>query len=109
VTGEILLGENLKALNRIVFSTTISANAIVQGKINRVGLAIACGPGLPSSLLKISDDPHFVSGYINQRGAEVAPINAGEISKIGERFKKEGIHHLGVVGKFSTRNPKQEI
>jgi len=106
---EILQGENPKALKRIVFSTTISTNAIVQGKIDRVGLAVASGPGLPPSLLKISDDTCFVSGSINHRGAEVAPIDAREIGRIGEHFRKEGIHHLGVIGKFSTRNPKQEI
>jgi len=109
VTGEILQGENLKALRRIVFSTTISTNAIVQGKIDRVGLAIASGPGLPPSLLKISDDTRFVSGSINHRGAEVASVDVKEIGRIGEHFRKEGIHHLGVVGKFSTRNPKHEI
>ncbi len=106
---EILQGENPKALKRIVFSTTISTNAIVQGKIDRVGLAVASGPGLPPSLLKISDDTCFVSGSINHRGAEVAPIDVREIGKVGEHFRKEGIHHLGVIGKFSTRNPTQEI
>ncbi|HOD35539.1 MAG TPA: hydantoinase/oxoprolinase family protein [Syntrophales bacterium] len=106
---EILEGENPRALKRIVFSTTISTNAIVQGKIDRVGLAIASGPGLPPSLLKISEDTRFVSGSINHRGIEVAPIDAEEIGRVGDHFRKEGIRYLSVVGKFSTRNPKQEI
>ena len=57
----------------------------MQGKIDRVGLAIACGPGLPPSLLKISDDSRFVSGSINHRGIEVASVDAKEkIGRIGK-------------------------
>jgi N-methylhydantoinase A/oxoprolinase/acetone carboxylase beta subunit len=109
VADEILRGEDLRALDRIVFSTTISTNAIVQGRIDRVGLAIACGPGLPSTLLTIDDESHPVSGYINHRGVEAAPVDEVEIRKLGDHFREKGIRHLGVVGKFSTRNPKQEI
>ncbi len=109
VADGILRGEDLRALDRIVFSTTISTNAIVQGRIDRVGLAIACGPGLPPSLLTIDDESHPVSGYINHRGVEAAPVDEVEIRKLGNHFRERGIRHLGVVGKFSTRNPSQEI
>ncbi|MGB4549725.1 MAG: hydantoinase/oxoprolinase family protein [Syntrophales bacterium] len=109
VAAGILRGEDLRALDRIVFSTTISTNAIVQGRIDRVGLAIACGPGLPPTLLTIDDESHPVSGYINHRGVEAAPVDEVEIRKLGNHFRERGIRHLGVVGKFSTRNPSQEI
>ncbi|HPC74411.1 MAG TPA: hydantoinase/oxoprolinase family protein [Syntrophales bacterium] len=109
VADGILRGEDLRALDRIVFSTTISTNAIVQGRIDRVGLAIACGPGLPPTLLTIDDESHPVSGYINHRGVEAAPVDEVEIRKLGNHFRERGIRHLGVVGKFSTRNPSQEI
>ena len=109
VADEILRGEDLRALERVVFSTTISTNAIVQGKIDRVGLIVAGGPGMPLSHLRVSDDTHFAAGYVNHRGDEVAAVDAGEISKIRDLFKTEGIGHLGVVGKFSTRNPRQEV
>lgn len=109
VADEILHGENLRALERIVFSTTISTNAIVQGRTDRVGLVIASGPGLPAEFLRIDEESHPVSGYINHRGFEVAPVDDAEVRKLGDHFREKGIRHIGAVGKFSTRNPKQEL
>ena len=109
VTTELLQGENLKKLKRVVLSTTISTNAIVQNKTDRVSLILASGPGLPPSLLKINDDSYFISGYVNHRGIEVAEIDKNELFKIGMQLKDKGIEHAGVVGKFSTRNPNQEL
>ena len=109
VMGEIFRDEDSLDLKRIVLSTTISTNAIVQGKTERVGLILASGPGLPPSALKINNDTHFISGYVNHRGIEIAGIDHDEVSRICEHFKKEGIEHAGIVGKFSTRNLKQEI
>ncbi len=109
VADEILRGENLRALDRIVFSTTISTNAIVQGRIDPVGLVIASGPGMPAEFLRIDEESHPVSGYINHRGLEVAPLDDAEVRKLGDHFRGKGIRHIGAVGKFSTRNPKQEL
>ena len=109
VTDELFKSENPGDLKRVVLSTTISTNAIVQGKTKMVGMILASGPGLPPSLLKITDDTHFISGYVNHRGVEIAGIDHDEVSRIGDHFKEEGIDHVGIVGKFSTRNPRQEI
>ncbi|MEI8172137.1 MAG: hydantoinase/oxoprolinase family protein [Deltaproteobacteria bacterium] len=109
VTSELLRGENLEKLKRIVLSTTISTNAIVQNKADRVSLILVSGPGLPPSLLTINEDTHFVSGYVNHRGIEITEIDQNEVSKISTLFKEKGIQHVGIVGKFSTRNPDQEI
>lgn len=109
VMGEIFRDENSLDLDRIVLSTTISTNAIVQGKTERVGLILASGPGLSPSALKINDDTHFISGYVNHRGIEIAGIDHDEVSQVCEHFKKKGVKNAGIVGKFSTRNPKQEI
>ncbi len=109
VTEALFRDRNPGDLQRVVLSTTISTNAIVQNKIGRVGMVLVAGPGLSHSYLKISDDTHFVSGYINHRGIEAAPLNNEEISGIRKTFQNEGIVHAGVVGKFSSRNPEQEI
>lgn len=108
-TTELLRDEAPGKLRRIVLSTTVSTNAIVQNKTDRVGMILINGPGLPASALKINDDTHFVSGYINHRGMEVARIDRAELSGIDQNLKKEGIRHAGIVGKFSTRNPAQEL
>jgi len=108
VTKEIFEGEDPGKLEKVVLSTTISTNAIVQGKTNRVGMILAAGPGLSTEMLRINEDTHFISGYVNHRGIRVAGTDRGEVSSIGDIFEKEGIDHVGIVGKFSTRNPRLE-
>ena len=108
VMDEILRGEDLAAIERVVFSTTISTNAIVQGKTDRVGMIVASGPGLAPEALRVNEDTRFVAGYMSNRGIEVAPVKKGEIAAAAAELKGAGIGHLGVVGKFSTRNPAHE-
>ncbi|MCX7634744.1 MAG: hydantoinase/oxoprolinase family protein, partial [Syntrophales bacterium] len=108
-TSSLLAGVEPNALKRVVLSTTISTNAIVQGKTAPVGMIAAAGPGLSPSLLPAIGDIRFVSGYINHRGLEAAPIREEEVLGHARDFQAAGIACLGIVGKFSTRNPAQEI
>lgn len=108
VMDGILRDEDLSALERVVFSTTLSTNAIVQGKTDRVGMIVASGPGLAPEAIRVNEDTRFVSGYVSNRGIEVAPLKKGEIAGAAADLKAAGIEHLGVVGKFSTRNPAHE-
>lgn len=108
ITDEILLDENLDALERIVLSTTMSTNAIVQGKVDKVGMILANGPGLAPSHLKINDHTHFVSGYVNHRGIKIAETDYDQVASIRDHLKEADIRHVGIVGKFSTRNPELE-
>ena len=107
VTGVLLDGENPERLERVVLSTTISTNAIVQRKTDRVGMVLASGPGVHPSLLKHGKDTHFISGYVNHRGMEVSKVDEAEVMQIKKYFKADGIENVGIVGKFSTRNPRQ--
>jgi len=108
VTEEILSDEDPEILDRVVLSTTMSTNAIVQDKISRVGMILASGPGLPPSMLRINDDTHFVTGYVNHRGVEVAGIDHDGVSKIADNLRENKIKHVGIVGKFSSRDPHIE-
>jgi len=105
---EILKAEDLGKLDRIVLSTTMSTNAIVQGKVDKVGMILASGPGLSQAMLKINEYTHFISGYVNHRGIKIADINPEEITSISESLRDNAIRHVGIVGKFSTRNPDLE-
>ncbi len=107
-TGALLGDENPERLKRVVLSTTISTNAIVQRKTERVGMVLACGPGVHPSGLKFSEDVHFISGYVNHRGVEVAKVDEREVTEVRNIFRSQGIETAGIVGKFSTRNPDQE-
>jgi N-methylhydantoinase A/oxoprolinase/acetone carboxylase beta subunit len=108
-TNEIMDNTIIPQLERIVLSTTLSTNAIVQNKIDRVGLMVISGPGLPHEALNVFPDTRFLSGYINHRGKEMAPINPKEAESSVAYFFSQGIRHIGIVGKFSTRNPQHEI
>lgn len=108
ITDEILHDENLDTLERIVLSTTMSTNAIVQGKVDTVGMILANGPGLAPSYLEINEFTHFVSGYVNHRGIKITETDPAQVASIRDRFKEDGIRHVGIVGKFSTRNPELE-
>jgi N-methylhydantoinase A len=109
VTNALVDESTIHQLERVVLSTTISTNAIVQNKVDRVGMLVVSGPGLPPSLYDVPQDTYFMSGYINHRGMEIASIDRKEAAHMRDRFRAEGIRHAGIVGKFSTRNPRQEI
>jgi N-methylhydantoinase A len=109
VTTELVDEATIDRLERVVLSTTISTNAIVQHKVDSVGIMAVSGPGLPPALLQIDPNTHILSGYLNHRGIEIARIDREEASRIASRFLSEGIRNVGIIGKFSTRNPKQEL
>jgi len=109
IASELLKGESLDKLQRIVLSTTLSTNAIVQNKVDPVGLMVISGPGLPPSYIEAGDYTRFLSGYVNHRGIETAPIDPAEVTLASKGFQQEGLMHVGIVGKFSTRNPNQEL
>lgn len=106
---EIISNKSIKDIKRIVLSTTISTNAIVQGKTDRVGMILQNGPGLSPHDLNPEKNFFFVRGYVNHRGMIVQTPDEDEIKKIGNYFLQENIQNIGIVGKFSTRNPQNEI
>ena len=97
------------AIQRLVLSTTLTTNAVVQGKIPAVGLIVTAGPGIDPEVYRPCGDYHVVSGAMDHRGRETAPVDASQITKIADEFVEKGIALVGVVGKFSTRNPAHEI
>ncbi|MCK9229539.1 MAG: hydantoinase/oxoprolinase family protein [Syntrophales bacterium] len=96
-------------LERAVLSTTISTNAIVENTISPVAMILAHGPGIPPSLLAVGEHSRFISGYVNHRGISVVPVDRSEVESIVCDLQEQGIHHVGIVGKFSPRNPGIEL
>ena len=105
---KITEGIDPKEIKRAVISTTLTTNAIVQSTVQNVGMIVIGGPGIDPELFKTNEHYYSVKGYIDHRGREAEKINESEIIEIAKKFKKEGILHVGVVGKFSARNPSQE-
>jgi N-methylhydantoinase A/oxoprolinase/acetone carboxylase beta subunit len=96
-------------INRIVLSTTLITNAIVQNKTQPAGMVVAGGPGIDPKFYRTNSNYFAVAGSIDHRGREIEPIDPAEIKDITAHLKAEGIEHVGVVGKFSVRNPSHEL
>jgi N-methylhydantoinase A/oxoprolinase/acetone carboxylase beta subunit len=102
-------GFNPDEIDRIVLSTTLTTNAIVQNKMPPVGMIVSSGPGIDPEAFRTNKNYFTISGSIDHRGREIEPIDADEINEIVGHLKNEGIRHVGVVGKFSVRNPCHEL
>lgn len=95
-------------IRRIVLSTTLTTNAIIQNKLPPVAMIVSGGPGIDPELFRTGEDYFPVSGSIDHRGREIEPIDIRQIQEIASRLKKKGVRFAGVVGKFSVRNPDHE-
>ena len=96
-------------IDRIVLSTTLTTNAIAQNQIPPVGMIVSSGPGIDPEFYRTNSHYYAVSGSIDHRGREIKTIDPAEISRIAGRLEDNGIQYIGIVGKFSTRNPSHEL
>ncbi len=96
-------------IERMVMSTTLTTNAIIQQKLPAVGMIVSGGPGIDPERYRTNDHYVCISGSIDHRGREVKPVEAAEVEAAQEKFRAAGIRNVGVVTKFSTRNPDQEL
>jgi N-methylhydantoinase A/oxoprolinase/acetone carboxylase beta subunit len=104
----VTAGRDAHAIRRIVLSTTLTTNAIIQNAIPPVGMVVSAGPGIDPEHFRTN--PHYVcvKGSIDHRGREVEPIQPEEVVAAADLFRRHGIRQVGVVGKFSVRNPAHE-
>ncbi|MDY0211727.1 MAG: hydantoinase/oxoprolinase family protein [Desulfuromonadaceae bacterium] len=105
---ELLEGIDKSKISRINLSTTVSTNAIVEKKVSTVGMIVQSGPGMNYDFGDASDQLAFISGYIDHRGTVVKEIEQNEIFSIRSDFTANNIESVGIVSKFSTRNPGHE-
>jgi N-methylhydantoinase A len=97
-----------KEISRLVLSTTLTTNAITQKKIPKVGMIISSGPGIDPLEFRTNEHYFTVAGSMDHRGREIEPIDEKEITSIVKKLKDLGVEYVGVVGKFSVRNPDHE-
>lgn len=111
LSGIAKITENIPAnqIRHAVLSTTLTTNAIVQNKLAPAAMIVSAGPGIDPGEFRTSDHYFTVSGSIDHSGREIRPINPQEIEDIAKTLQSKGIRHVGVVGKFSPRNPRHEL
>lgn len=99
----------LDDVSRTVLSTTLTTNAVVQDELIPTGIIVSAGPGIDPEFYHTNAHYYSVSGSIDHRGREVQPVPPREIQNIARQLADQGIRHVGVIGKFSTRNPAHEL
>ena len=77
-------------INRIVLSTTLTTNAIIQDKVPEVGMIVSSGPGIDPEFFRTGDHYYPVSGSIDHRGRKIEAINPDEIRSVAETMKIKG-------------------
>ncbi len=110
VLDEILKPELNKSIDRINLSTTLTTNAIIEDKLEEVGILAVSGPGLAPDTFNHNLGNHFylLDGAIDHRGSRQQDLDEAELQKAVDRLDKEGVKVFAVAGKFSSRNPEFE-
>ncbi|WP_419786492.1 hydantoinase/oxoprolinase family protein [Pseudodesulfovibrio sp.] len=104
-----LLGKVDRAkVTQLNLSTTLSTNAIVQGKTEDVGVIVSAGPGIDPHSFMICRDFHVVNGSIDHRGNEVRALSSRQLAGAVDACRANGVRVFAAVSKFSTRNPRHE-
>jgi N-methylhydantoinase A/oxoprolinase/acetone carboxylase beta subunit len=98
----------IEEITRINLSTTLSTNAIVEEKVDKVGVLVSAGPGIDSSNYAIGSNFHIIDGSIDHRGTEIQPLDQKQLAKSIDECVKNNIRVFAGVTKFSTRNPAHE-
>lgn len=96
-------------IKRVVLSTTLTTNAIIEKKLPEVGMIVSGGPGIDPDLFRTNEHYFTISGSIDHRGREIKPFDKNEVLDIMHMLKQNKIKHVGIVGKFSARNPMHEV
>lgn len=92
-------------LTRVVLSSTIVTNALAEGALKSVPLAVITGPGMNVEG-RFPVTPYYLTGYVDHRGKIVART---DWQKHQELLGKKGSGVCAVSGKFAVRNPQLEL
>ncbi|MFW6052786.1 MAG: hydantoinase/oxoprolinase family protein, partial [Desulfosalsimonas sp.] len=95
-------------ISHAVLSTTLTTNAIVQGKLPPTGMIVTCGPGIDPEYFRTGEHYYVVDGAIDHSGREIKKLDERGVKKAADAMKDAGIEYAGVAGKFSIRNPAHE-
>lgn len=97
----VLQPELAAKLERVVISSTIVTNALTEGRLDDVFLAVIAGPGMNiAGHLPVT--PCYLQGYVDHRGKITAQLDLLKL------LKQRGKGVAAVSGKFSVRNPQLE-
>lgn len=97
----VLKPELAAKLERVVISSTIVTNALTEGRLDDVFLAVIAGPGMNiAGHLPVT--PCYLQGYVDHRGKITAQLDLLKL------LQQRGKGVAAVSGKFAVRNPQLE-
>ncbi|VBB41733.1 Hydantoinase/oxoprolinase [uncultured Desulfatiglans sp.] len=96
-------------IERMVFSTTMATNAIIQDLLEPTGMIVSAGPGMNPEWFSIGPSYHVVQGALDHQGFETLPLRKEEVESSADEISREGVRNIGIVSKFSVRNPAHEL
>ncbi|MCF8095595.1 MAG: hydantoinase/oxoprolinase family protein [Desulfobacteraceae bacterium] len=96
-------------ISHAVLSTTLTTNAIVQKKLPPTGMIVTCGPGINPEYFRTGEHYYTVGGAMDHSGREITRLDENAVEDAARKMRDAGIEYVGVVGKFSIRNPAHEI
>ncbi|HOJ50654.1 MAG TPA: hydantoinase/oxoprolinase family protein [Spirochaetota bacterium] len=102
-------GKYYKDNIEISISTTLVTNAISKNELERAGVFLI--PGFDPLSFLYSSIPYIYkssSGYIDHRGQIINRVSSNDLENALKYFKDNNIKNIGVISKFSTRNPELE-
>jgi N-methylhydantoinase A len=106
--SSVVTQKNAGYIKRVVLSTTISTNAVIEKKTESVGIIIEPGPGLVQPEHSILGEVAVIGGYTDHRGRRCHPVDVDAAREAARRWSVSGIRVAAAVGKFSPRNPQDE-
>lgn len=101
---KLLSASHPSQIQKIVISSTLCTNVILENKMDPVGLLLVPGPG---RRIKWNEKFHQVAvfeGAIDHRGKVTQPLPEQPILNKLQSFRDAGITNFAVVSKFSIRN-----
>lgn len=101
LVGLQLSTSDISRIEKMVLSTTLATNAIVEGKIGEIGLLMI--GGIPVGELA-TDEAVTVEGKVNIKGRIIRDIDAEEVRRAVKKLLPR-VESFAISGQASVRNP----
>jgi len=92
------------SITRVVISSTIVTNSLMEGQTDEVFLAVMAGPGM-STKGQFPVEPYLAKGYIDHRG-KISASEAIDYTRVAKMCA--GKKMAAISGKFAVRNQVNE-
>lgn len=99
--GLKLSDQDIGKIEKVVLSTTLATNAIVEGKIRKIGLLMI--GGVPAGRLA-TEEAIAVDGKVNIKGRIIRDIDKEEVKRAVKKLLPH-VESFAVSGQASVRNP----